>query len=76
MKANGIPLVGIEILEEARSIVSKPFAHDRIAFMPGNEGTGMSGPQKLVCDYFVYIPQFGSGTLLFCTLYAVVSRCI
>ena len=30
--------------------------------MPGNEGTGLSVKQKSVCDYFIFIPQYGNGT--------------
>jgi tRNA G18 (ribose-2'-O)-methylase SpoU len=56
-----IPLVGIEIMDGAQSVVDNPFTSS-IAFMPGNEGTGMSNRQKEVCSSFVYIPQYGSGT--------------
>jgi tRNA G18 (ribose-2'-O)-methylase SpoU len=56
-----IPLVGIEIMDGAKSVVDNPFSQS-IAFMPGNEGTGMSNHQKEVCSSFVYIPQYGSGT--------------
>lgn len=61
LKERSIPLVGIEIMEGARSVLENPFTQS-IAFMPGNEGTGMSSAQKSVCDSFVYIPQYGSGT--------------
>ena len=29
---------------------------------PMSQGIGMSEPQKLICDEFVYIPQYGNGT--------------
>lgn len=56
-----IPLVGIEIMTEAVSFLQDPFTHP-IAFMPGNEGTGLNGPQRDACNAFVYIPQYGMGT--------------
>ena len=34
----------------------------RIAFMPGNEGTGLSQTQKDICDKFVVIPHYGTAT--------------
>jgi len=30
--------------------------------MLGNEGSGMNARQLRLCDYFVYISQFGKGT--------------
>lgn len=58
-----IPIVGIEILEEAQPLTLFPFPLDgRIALMPGNEGTGLSAKQKKVCSAFVFIPQVGAGT--------------
>ena len=61
----GVSLVGIEIMEQAISIVStdiNPFpSYKRIALMPGNEGTGLSPRQKALCQQFVYIPQYGVG---------------
>lgn len=56
-----VPLLGIEILPEAVSL-SAMTVPQRIAIMPGNEGSGMSKAQKAVCDGFVYIPQYGNGT--------------
>lgn len=61
LRERSIPLVGIEIVESAQSVLDDPFT-DAIAFMPGNEGTGMSIYQKEVSDSFIYIPQYGSGT--------------
>ncbi|PQM34013.1 uncharacterized protein Pyn_32402 [Prunus yedoensis var. nudiflora] len=31
-------------------------------FFFGNEGTGLSAKELEICDFFVYIPQYGSGT--------------
>lgn len=61
LSERSIPLVGIEIVDGAQSVVDTPFTHS-IAFMPGNEGTGMSKHQKKLSNSFVYIPQYGSGT--------------
>lgn len=57
-----IPLIGIEIDPSAVSIISEHrLFSSSIAFMPGNEGLGMSEQQKSICDGFVYIPQTGAG---------------
>lgn len=32
------------------------------AFLLGNEGTGLSTKELEICDFFVYIPQYGCGT--------------
>lgn len=56
-----IPLVGVEIIEGAQSVMDDPFTHS-IAFMPGNEGTGLSKRQKSISNSFIYIPQYGVGT--------------
>jgi tRNA G18 (ribose-2'-O)-methylase SpoU len=61
LKRKSIPLVGVEIVDGAQSVLENPF-NTPIAFMPGNEGTGLSDRQKGICDSFVYIPQYGSGT--------------
>lgn len=58
-----IPLVGIEIMETAISMKAYSYEQKRgIAFMPGNEGMGLTPKQKNVCSHFMYIPQFGAGT--------------
>jgi tRNA G18 (ribose-2'-O)-methylase SpoU len=64
LTSRNVPLVGIEIMEEALPLKGFPFAESdfRIAVMPGNEGTGLNSKQKGVCDKFVYIPQYGLGT--------------
>lgn len=62
LQTMSIPLIGIEINETAVSIISDehPFSLS-IAFMPGNEGQGLSETQKSLCNGFVFIPQFGTG---------------
>lgn len=58
-----VTIIGIEIMSESISVCEFPFnIFPSIAFMPGNEGTGLSAKQKSACDKFIYIPQFGSGT--------------
>ena len=61
LKERSIPLVGVEIIDGAQSVMDDPFTQS-IAFMPGNEGTGLSKRQKLISDSFIYIPQYGVGT--------------
>ncbi|KAL4123877.1 hypothetical protein PRIC2_009723 [Phytophthora ramorum] len=57
----GIRIVGVEIMEDAKSIADHPFRGDT-AFIMGNEGSGMNSAQVAICDDFVYIPQYGGGT--------------
>jgi len=61
LKTHNIPLLGIEIMDSAVSVDAEPF-FDRIAFMPGNEGTGLSDAQKRACDGYVIIPQYGKAS--------------
>ncbi|KAH7436575.1 hypothetical protein KP509_05G026400 [Ceratopteris richardii] len=42
-------------------IHSHPFTQSS-AFLLGNEGTGLSKKEMDICDSFVYIAQYGSGT--------------
>lgn len=56
-----IPLIGIEIVPNAKSVLEFSFSN-KIALMPGNEGTGLTSRQKELSDFFVYIPQYGKGT--------------
>jgi tRNA G18 (ribose-2'-O)-methylase SpoU len=60
-QARSVRIVGVEILESARSIDDEPFLGDT-AFIMGNEGSGMNAAQTAICDDFVYIPQYGGGT--------------
>jgi tRNA G18 (ribose-2'-O)-methylase SpoU len=63
--AAGMPLYGIEIMDNAKSILdpalmgSVPAGH---ALMPGNEGSGLNVTQKRACSSFIYIPHYGHGT--------------
>ena len=108
LAAVAVPLVGIEIMDSARSILaddafpttstttlpttnastsgsrydsvlgsqsspqsdssarsdsqSNAQSNHRIAFIPGNEGTGLSAAHKVMCNgQFVYIPHYGAG---------------
>lgn len=54
-------IVGIEIVEGAVPIETHPF-EGNTAFLLGNEGDGLSEKQMALCDSFVYIPQYGTGT--------------
>lgn len=63
VKCEGCKVCGIEILDDAKSINDNPFS-TATAFIVGNEGEGLSERQKSVCDFFVYIPQFGSAVSL------------
>jgi tRNA(Leu) C34 or U34 (ribose-2'-O)-methylase TrmL len=54
-------LVGVEIGHGARSIATSPFTGST-AFLMGNEGSGLEKRHIDLCDYLVFIPQFGSGT--------------
>jgi tRNA G18 (ribose-2'-O)-methylase SpoU len=58
-----ILLVGVEIHKEAKPI-EHFLRHDMqdIAFLVGNEGTGLHDKQLQSCDAFVRIPQYGGGT--------------
>lgn len=42
-------IAGIEISPDSRSIEQHPF-HGNTAFLPGNEGDGLSDKQKEICD--------------------------
>lgn len=61
LSEKSIPLVGVEIIDSAKSVLDNPFTQS-IAFMPGNEGTGLSKRQKEISDSYIYIPQYGVGT--------------
>ncbi|MDH5232763.1 MAG: hypothetical protein OEZ58_03345 [Gammaproteobacteria bacterium] len=51
-------IVGVEVSNNSLPIESKPF-FGNTAFLPGNEGTGLTYEQKNKCDYLVYIKQYG-----------------
>uniref|UniRef100_A0AAV1UPB4 tRNA/rRNA methyltransferase SpoU type domain-containing protein n=1 Tax=Peronospora matthiolae TaxID=2874970 RepID=A0AAV1UPB4_9STRA len=60
-KERGIRIIGVEIMQNARSVAGHPFCGDS-AFIMGNEGSGMNSAQVAICDDFVFIPQYGGGT--------------
>jgi len=76
--SKNVRLVGIEIMPEAKSLMNNPFdewdngddttgtgmgsVKRGLAFMPGNEGDGLSNRQKEMCDDYIFIPQRGNGT--------------
>ncbi|KAL6607863.1 hypothetical protein ACP70R_040926 [Stipagrostis hirtigluma subsp. patula] len=57
----GCDICGVEITEDAMPVTAHPFRRST-AFLFGNEGTGLSQKECEVCDFFVYIPQYGGGT--------------
>jgi len=63
LKELNFTIVGIEISNSAIAVESHPF-EGNTAFLPGNEGMGLSEKQKEACSQLVYISQFGSGASL------------
>ncbi|CAN6353708.1 unnamed protein product, partial [Urochloa humidicola] len=57
----GCDICGVEITEDAQPVTAHPFRRST-AFLFGNEGTGLSQKECEICDFFVYIPQYGCGT--------------
>lgn len=57
----GCDICGVEITDDALPVTAHPFRRST-AFLFGNEGTGLSQKECEVCDFFVYIPQYGGGT--------------
>ncbi|CAD6334728.1 unnamed protein product [Miscanthus lutarioriparius] len=57
----GCDICGVEITEDAKPVTAHPFRRST-AFLFGNEGTGLSQKECDICDFFVYIPQYGGGT--------------
>lgn len=74
LKERGILLVGVEIHQDAKSVqqicaaCSSTTDDDDdvqqrdVAFLMGNEGTGLHEKQLKSCDAFCRIPQYGGGT--------------
>ncbi|KAG0474209.1 hypothetical protein HPP92_016066 [Vanilla planifolia] len=54
-------ICGVEIVDGALPVTQQPFSKST-AFLLGNEGTGLSAKECEICDFFVYIPQYGCGT--------------
>ncbi|XVF38609.1 hypothetical protein REPUB_Repub20aG0117100 [Reevesia pubescens] len=61
LKKKDCDICGVEITAGAVSITDHPFQKST-AFLLGNEGTGLSAKECEICDFFVYIPQYGGGT--------------
>jgi tRNA(Leu) C34 or U34 (ribose-2'-O)-methylase TrmL len=68
LQERNILLVGVEIHDDAKTIQEicqhldcEHSARD-VAFLMGNEGTGLLEKQMQTCDMFCRIPQYGSGT--------------
>ncbi|MCO5597633.1 hypothetical protein L7F22_051714 [Adiantum nelumboides] len=61
LKKNECDIIGIEITDGAMPVQSHPFTRST-AFLLGNEGTGLSDKEMAICDYFIYIAQYGGGT--------------
>nr|XP_043613003.1 putative TrmH family tRNA/rRNA methyltransferase [Erigeron canadensis] len=61
LKEKDCDICGVEITDNATAVNGHPFKKST-AFLLGNEGSGLSAKECEVCDYFVYIPQYGCGT--------------
>ncbi|SCM07898.1 RNA methyltransferase, putative [Plasmodium chabaudi adami] len=60
---NDILLYACEITNQSIPITEQPFVKNKdIAFLFGNEGTGISEQIINMCDKIIYIPQYGNGT--------------
>ncbi|KAI3975715.1 hypothetical protein MKX01_023141 [Papaver californicum] len=54
-------ICGVEIADGASPVNQHPFRKNT-AFLLGNEGIGLSAKECEICDFYVYIPQYGCGT--------------
>ncbi|KAJ9700165.1 hypothetical protein PVL29_005812 [Vitis rotundifolia] len=61
LKEKDCDICGVEITDNAVAVNQHPFKRST-AFLLGNEGTGLSVKECEICDFFVYIPQYGGGT--------------
>ncbi|KAH7522430.1 hypothetical protein FEM48_Zijuj07G0137600 [Ziziphus jujuba var. spinosa] len=61
LKERDCDICGVEITDGAVAVNQHPFKRST-AFLLGNEGTGLSAKECEICDFFVYIPQYGGGT--------------
>ncbi|PON80235.1 tRNA/rRNA methyltransferase [Parasponia andersonii] len=61
LKERDCDICGVEITDGAMAVNHHPFKKST-AFLLGNEGTGLSAKECEICDFFVYIPQYGGGT--------------
>jgi tRNA G18 (ribose-2'-O)-methylase SpoU len=62
-RALGFDLVAVEIGADAIHLNRHEFVRDSV-FLMGNETTGVNEELIKLCDYCVYIPQYGSGASL------------
>lgn len=61
LTSKNIEVCGIEISETSEALGSARWTKD-VAFLLGNEGTGLSEKQKTICDRMVFIPQYSNAT--------------
>ncbi|KAF9618292.1 hypothetical protein IFM89_000927 [Coptis chinensis] len=61
LKEKNFDICGVEITNDSLAVNQHPFRRST-AFLLGNEGTGLSAKECEICDFFVYIPQYGCGT--------------
>jgi tRNA G18 (ribose-2'-O)-methylase SpoU len=61
LRGRGVTVCGIEITPDAVPVERHPF-RGPTAFLAGAEGDGLRPAHKALCDHFVYIPQYGTGT--------------
>ncbi|KAL8486310.1 hypothetical protein ACS0TY_023132 [Phlomoides rotata] len=61
LKERDCDICGVEITDNAMPVNEHPFRKST-AFLLGNEGSGLSAKECEICDFFVYIPQYGGGT--------------
>ena len=61
LQRHGVAVCGIELAAGALPIASHPFNGD-VAFLAGNEGDGIPLCHRALCDFFVYVPQYSTGT--------------
>ncbi|NRB37690.1 MAG: RNA methyltransferase [Pseudomonadales bacterium] len=59
-KGEGFDIVAVEIGPQSRSINAHKFVNDTV-FILGNESNGVPDKAIALCDYCVYIPQYGTG---------------
>lgn len=55
-------IYGVEIDPDAEAVDENPFHDDKIMFIFGNEGEGLSEKARKNCDRFVRIKQFAPKT--------------
>ncbi|MHC4263571.1 MAG: TrmH family RNA methyltransferase [Planctomycetota bacterium] len=63
LRERGYRLAAVEILDDADPVQDRPFSGDT-AFLVGNEGQGLGEREIGLCDFAVYVPQYGTGRSL------------